>query len=117
MTSLIILPLEGVPYILDGKKNLSTLQKIVGGSIACADPASMHINPYDSKEWFVAKILLSVSQKIWANDNGMFECSPNLMTINKQNSRPMFGRLAIEIEDKHITEAVRKYLKVKKLGD
>lgn len=116
MTTLIILPLEGVPYILDGDKNLSTLQKIVGGSITCASPAVMDINPYDSKEWFVAKILLTVAKNVWANENGIYECSPNLLTINKGTKIPLFGRLAIEIENKHITEAVRKYLNVKKLG-
>ena len=116
MTSLIILPLEGSPYILDGKKDLATLQKIVGGSIESACPAYMDINPYGSKEWFVAKILLCVAKQVWANENGMSECSPNMLTINKQNGIPMFGRLAIEVEDKHITDAVRKYLKIKKLG-
>jgi hypothetical protein len=101
---------------LDGKKDLATLRQIVGGTVCCASPTIMDINPYDSKQWLVAKILVGVADKVWANDNGMYECSPNMLTIDKSTKIPMFGRIALEVKDKYITDRVREMLTVKKLG-
>jgi hypothetical protein len=122
---LVILPLEGSPYILDEPSfmlddglddSLELLRSIVGGRIETVSPREMAINSYGDKQWALANALLAVATQVWANENGMYDCSPNMLCIQRSRRIPFFGRMAIEIPADKITDAHRAILKTKKLG-
>ena len=115
-TSLVILPLEGEPYILDGDKSYNTQRSNVGGNIECVDPTAMRIMSFGSKRWAAANALLVVATNVWVNGEGVFECSPNMLTLNKFNNQPFFGRIAIEVPNEHLTQAMKELLTTKALG-
>jgi hypothetical protein len=124
---LVILPLEGSPYILDepymldGENSvdgsLELLHSIVQGKwVESVSPREMAINSYGDKQWALANALLAVATQVWANENGMYDCSPNMLCIQRSRRIPFFGRMAIEIPADKITDAHRAILKTKKLG-
>ena len=109
-TIMIVAPCFGSPYILKGKVGkcqLSLLNKIVGGSIQGMDLSSPLVHSLFMKEnekWHsFQKLLVNLQIKncegdIYVNENGMYECNPNMAMSSKRSGRPIFGDLCIQMK-------------------
>ena len=96
---MVVLPLYGSPYIKNVATAHTDIQKVVGGEITLCE--KFHVRPMftrESKRWKVVDELLSTKAVAYANDNGMYEKSPNMAT------NPMiFGQIAVVATRAHFT--------------
>jgi hypothetical protein len=86
----VVLPTWGSPYILgiykkSGKDNLPLLQKAVNGFIEPFKTSILNIHPMffqENPRWFMARqFLRSKYTKVYVNEDGVKDCSPNMATI------------------------------------
>lgn len=115
----IVVPIEGSPYlrgITARGDNLDLLQDIVGGSIEGVRPSDVLIAPSFSKDnsrWaLIETILKEKSAHVYANEEGIYKCSVNFGTYNKNTVSALqagtinnhcphyFGNLAVVINRK-----------------
>ena len=76
------------------------IQKVVGGNIElCQKFDILSMFTSESPRWKIANKLLTTSAEVYANENGMYEKSPNMAT------KPMiFGQIAIVASKAHFKE-------------
>ncbi|MGI9556008.1 MAG: hypothetical protein ACR2M9_04025 [Cyanophyceae cyanobacterium] len=115
-TKIIIrIPTYGSPsYCLMKKQdiNVETIQKIVQGYFQEAPKNHMVIHPMFREEqpsWnivgeLIENVINDSNVKVWCNENGMYDCCPNMGVIDKMWKRPFFGDLCIEITPKKINK-------------
>jgi hypothetical protein len=126
-TTLIVLPLDGAPYILSkdfvegAEGSLEKLQSAVGGYFeAVAMPKErVVIHPMFSKEcisWRQAGKLIKKAPKtyltLWCNENGIRECSPNMAVFVKCTGgyRQLMGQLVIQANTKWFNKNKKNYM-------
>ncbi len=124
--TLIVLPVEGSPYILskdffeDTEGSLEKLQSAVGGYIeAVAMPKErVEIHPTVAKiciSWRQAGKLIKKAPKtyitLWCNENGLRECSPNIAVSVKcmGGYRLLTGQLCIMVNTKWFNKNKKNY--------
>ena len=115
-THIIVLPVEGTPYIsatiMGDEGKLKALQEAVGGYIeGCYNNRNLQIHPYFAAEggrWEKARQILACSTvKVWANEEGMRDCSPNVGLLLHPSlhaglggcPHPL-GNIALQVPDK-----------------
>lgn len=120
--TVILLPLEGAPIILENDiskidDELKVCQRAVGGLICALDKRRLKIRHFDDPAWKVAAALVALSTDLWANDDGMAVCEPNLMTSYDEGAgpRPIFGNMAVVVPSRLITDPVRAVLQTRRL--
>jgi hypothetical protein len=121
--TVIWLPLEGAPIILENDiskidRELKTCQMAVGGTICPIQKDRLKILHFGDPAWKMAGALIALSTDIWANDDGMAECDPNMLTAYTEMggaTRPLFGCLAVVVPNRFITDPVRAILKTGRL--
>ena len=113
------LPTEGSPFLSEviqakdiQKKNLKTLQGVVGGYISKIDVKKMGLVIHgmfceENEKWNIAnKLLWNQYSKVWVNDNGSNECCGNMAVIignpsYRVGGAPhLWGNVAITISQK-----------------
>jgi hypothetical protein len=101
---IIVLPVEGAPYIHSVYKaagdNLTILQDCVGGCIEAFNPDFLTVHPIfkRNKRWDVARILLGYKKtKVYVNEEGKYKCSANMALINLYSGIPVHGDVAIVV--------------------
>jgi hypothetical protein len=146
---IVVLPCEGSPFIWknrifntktkDGKTELfNESRKVVRGDVESIDPASVRIHPMFENRWSIAQQLLREKDvEVYANEDGIRECSPNMGTLIGQKDfssvsgksitfemmkalpikyRPLHGEIALIVPHpvlvKHITPAALKLVRV-----
>lgn len=96
----IVLPMVGNPYIHgihkheDSKDNLKVLQTAVEGLICPYPREEVLINPMfcGNRRWNLARqMLTSKYTTVYVNDDGMWDCSPNMATLLKSADRVLFN--------------------------
>ena len=113
----IMIPQQGQPFIINSnfteKKTdnaLAELQKGVGGDICVIsnprDRVVVHPLFQERPAWRQAAKLLKKARKnsitLYANECGMFKCSPNMAMFVKHwdgNLRPLFGDMVVKISN------------------
>jgi hypothetical protein len=90
---IVVLPCEGSPYIWKnkifntktsaGKSELfEQSQKVVRGSVERCDRTTLLIHPMFENRWSIAQELLRhPDAEVYMNENGIYECSPNMATV------------------------------------
>ena len=100
---LILIPCFGKPYIVADKTNeLENLQYLVGGNIEILSNKKFSaIHPSfakNNKEWKTVSVLYDKRKryrvKIIVNENGRYECSPNMAVIG-ETGIPIFGDIVL----------------------
>jgi len=103
----VVLPTWGSPYIfdlLDGKNDLKVLQSAVQGEITGFDRRCFVLHPMFANKgrWLLARQILTANcVKVYVNNEGANDCSPNMATVitnyNKRiNGCPhLFGDVAV----------------------
>jgi len=146
---ILVLPCEGSPFIWKNKvfntktkegqsDHATQLQKAVRGGIETIDKNALRIHPMFNDRWRIAADLLKERDvAVYANEEGMYECSPNMAvlllekdysslsggTINAAQfralpvrPRPLFGDVALtmpyETLKKHIDADAMKLVRV-----
>lgn len=123
------LPTEGSPFlsaVIEAKdiqqKRLKTLEGVVRGLISKIDVKEMRvfIHPLFSKQkekWDIANNLLwNQHSKVWANDNGAYECCANMAVIvgnsdyRVDGAPHLWGNVAVAISQKEYEKMCAKPL-------
>jgi hypothetical protein len=103
---LVTLPLWGQPFVLgefddNADDALERLQAVVRGSIEMPDHSFVKILPSacaSSPRWDMARMMLAYKHtQMYINEEGKYNCSPNMCTVHTKERMPIFGNIALVV--------------------